>query len=49
MFRAKSPVLMSKLSITSQLSKKIGLRFYQMLVALAFLFPEVFIEINCTV
>ena len=49
MFRAKSPVFVSKLSITSQLSKLIGSNFYQMLVTLAFIFPEIFIEISCTV
>ena len=36
MFRAKSPVLMSKLSITSQLSKMIGSNFYQMLCYISF-------------
>ena len=49
MFRAKSLVLMSKLSITSQLSKMIGSNFYQLLITLAFLFLAIFIEIGCTV
>jgi hypothetical protein len=49
MFRAKSSVFMSKLSMTYQLSKMIGWNFYQMLVTLAFLFPEIFIEISSTV
>ena len=49
MFRAKSPIFMSKLSITHLLSKMVGSIFYQMLVTLAFLFPEIFIGICCAV
>ena len=49
MFRVKSPVLMSKLSITPQLSKIIGLNFYQMPVTSAFIFLAILIEIDCSV
>jgi len=45
MFRAESPVFVSKLSIIHQLSKMIGSNFYQKLFTVASLFPEIFIQI----
>ena len=49
MFRTKSSVLMSKWSITSQLSKMIGSNLYHILVILTFLFPAIFIKFGCTI
>ena len=49
MFHTKSSVLMSKWSITSQLSKMIGSNFYHMLVILTFLFPVTFIKFGCII
>ena len=49
MFRTKSSALMSKWSITSQLSKMISSNLYHILVILTFLFAAIFIKFGFTI